>query len=424
MLQPFSCDVSLFSLCPASASPLITPDTRLPGEDEEALLGRVRSLPARQWERSRPFVSELIAANEPALLRGTVVDGWAARSWSWERLSQLHAGHTMVDVLQSDGHLYVMPDKKAALEPLLRYHLPHTVQDMSADAFFGAMRESQARHDEQGYNRTAAVRARWRQHGQRLVHFANVSEVLAAEMEPRELLFHDGGDLDKAMQYMWVSSPGVRTHTHFDSDHNIFVQLVGHKRFVLWAPNQTDSLCMFPRLHPMWHKSRVDFEAPDLTPPPCASYGSSEAVAVDVEAGDVLYVPPFWWHTVETLSPSVSLTTLSRYHMLYNKMRGIYRMQYHFDKLALYQARLFSLRAFLVQLVRRLMPQPRSMPPAEIGYFKRLAARYAGFEHLFQVRSACATTRLRPMPAPRHAVTALLRRPRSTRRPTTRRCAG
>ena len=28
------------------------------------------------------------------------------------------------------------------------------------------------------------------------------------------------------------------------------------------------------------------------------------------------------WHTVETLSPSASLSTLSRYHLLYNRMRG------------------------------------------------------------------------------------------------------
>ena len=66
----------------------------------------------------------------------------------------------------------------------------------------------------------------------------------------------------------------------------------------------------------------------------------------------------------------------------------------------IYDARLFSLRAFLVQLVRRHMPQPRSMPPPEIGYFRRLAARYIGFEHLFQVRTrnACGMTRPKPRP--------------------------
>ena len=98
-----------------------------------------------------------------------------------------------------------------------------------------------------------------------------------------------------------------------------------------------------------------------LTRPPCTDYGSSEALSVEVGPGDVLYLPPFWWqtlsnlnpnpnpkpklnpnpnpnpnpkpkpnptltltrwHTVETLSPSASLSTLSRYHLLYNRMRG------------------------------------------------------------------------------------------------------
>ncbi len=49
------------------------------------------------------------------------------------------------------------------------------------------------------------------------------------------------------------------------------------------------------------------------------------------------------------------------------------------------QARVYSLRAFLLILIRRMRPQPRSMEPAEVGFFRRLAARYQGLEHLFQV---------------------------------------
>jgi len=32
---------------------------------------------------------------------------------------------------------------------------------------------------------------------------------------------------------------------HFDSSHNLFVQLVGHKRFVLVSPEQWDELRMY-----------------------------------------------------------------------------------------------------------------------------------------------------------------------------------
>ena len=58
---------------------------------------------------------------------------------------------------------------------------------------------------------------------------------------------------------------------------------MGRKRFTLWAPNQTEALCMFPRLHPLWHKSRLDFERPDARPP-CTveGYGASEAISVEV----------------------------------------------------------------------------------------------------------------------------------------------
>ena len=141
-------------------------------------------------------------------------------------------------------------------------------------------------------------------------------------------------DTKRGGQYVWLSSPSVRTHTHFDSDRNSFVQLIGHKRFVLWHPNQTHSLCPFPRLHPLWHKSRADFEAPDVSEAsPCANYSSTVALVVDVGPGDVLYVPPFWWHTVETLTPSLSLSNISRWPALYEHLNAIYRYDYLWDEL-------------------------------------------------------------------------------------------
>ena len=110
-----------------------------------------------------------------------------------------------------------------------------------------------------------------------------LADALAAELQPGNLLYLTAADAAARMQYTWMSSPGLRTHTHFDSDHNVFVQLIGRKRFVLWAPNQTAHLCPFPRLHPLWHKSRADFEAPDTSLPPCANYSRAEAIVADVE---------------------------------------------------------------------------------------------------------------------------------------------
>ena len=61
------------------------------------------------------------------------------------------------------------------------------------------------------------------------------------------------------------------------------------------------------------------------------NFAKSRALQVVVEPGDVLYVPPYTWHYVETLSPSVSLSTWSHDYDLYDHMNAIYRHDHKFD---------------------------------------------------------------------------------------------
>lgn len=42
----------------------------------------------------------------------------------------------------------------------------------------------------------------------------------------------------------WMASAGATARMHFDSSHNIFVQVVGHKRMLLVSPEQWDELYM------------------------------------------------------------------------------------------------------------------------------------------------------------------------------------
>ena len=275
---------ALTGRCAADEVPMIT---RRAGVGDEAALGRVTPLQALAWERERPFIDEAVAGGAPVLLRGTVVDGWAGRAWTWARLRELHRGRTL-DGVQTGAHVYLEPDTTAALRP--RLHTPQRAANWSADALFGALEAAERDMAAAGgsYNPgSAAARREWRArtegYDRGLLHFGAVPDALAAELQPGNLLYLTAADAAARMQYTWMSSPGLRTHTHFDSDHNVFVQLIGRKRFVLWAPNQTAHLCPFPRLHPLWHKSRADFEAPDTSLPPCANYSRAEAIVADVE---------------------------------------------------------------------------------------------------------------------------------------------
>ena len=79
----------------------------------------------------------------------------------------------------------------------------------------------------------------------------------------------------------------------------------------------------------MWHKSQVNFCDVDLERFP--AFSRAKAVQIELGPGDMLYVPPYTWHYVETLSPSVSLSTWSNDYNVYNHMNAIYRHDHKFD---------------------------------------------------------------------------------------------
>ncbi|XP_064457998.1 hypoxia-inducible factor 1-alpha inhibitor-like [Ornithodoros turicata] len=95
-----------------------------------------------------------------------------------------------------------------------------------------------------------------------------------------------------------IASEGNITPAHYDEQQNLFGQLVGQKRFLLFAPEQFE--CLYP--HPVWHphdrQSQVDFDHPDLERfPNFKKLCGYEAI---INPGDVLYVPMYWWHQVES----------------------------------------------------------------------------------------------------------------------------
>ena len=79
---------------------------------------------------------------------------------------------------------------------------------------------------------------------------------------------------------------------------------------------------------------------------------------VIVNPGDVLYLPPYVWHTVETLSPSVSLVSLSHDDGLRKTMESIYAHDFKFDLLVEREGKVAALRLFLDLAVTMLYVQP------------------------------------------------------------------
>ena len=367
--QPTS---ALYGIC---NRPLLLPHPRPKVGSEKALEFITEVSPIFLASPQQLDMAALVDAGEPKLLRGGV---WPqAVGWTWNDMDATLQGETMSGVLLTDDVDYAPTDDRSPLGQLLKppASANTSVRNVSAEWIIGNLRDASERSGTTG--------ARHHFDGRRhLRWFGDVPEPLRIALQPSRALYHSEFDHKAAMQYMWLSSSGSRTHTHFDNDHNVFVQLIGTKRFVLWPPNQSEALCPYPRLHPLWHKSRAHFGAPDMRVPACANYSRARALALDVQPGDLLYLPPWWWHTVETRSPSLSLSTLSRWPELYNHLNALYTHKYLFDDLRRHDARIYALRAFLVQLMRKA-GAPRLI--------ERILTQYSGLESVFELSETAAT---------------------------------
>jgi len=207
--------------------------------------------------------------------------------------------------------------------------------------------------------------------------FGPVFESLVNDTAPGSFLYATDKDREMKSQFMWISSQGAQTHTHFDQDDNMFIQLIGKKKFTFWLSPQTSRMHTYPKIHPLWHKSQIDFEAStDL--PEYDDFKNAQAVEVVVGPGDLLYVPPYTWHHVQTLEPSLSLTTLSYRYGLLDHMHSVYGLRTVVQQLGSLQGKVFGLRFYLEVLIGKLyFVSPKA-------YFQRfLKSRFAGLRHLF-----------------------------------------
>lgn len=103
----------------------------------------------------------------------------------------------------------------------------------------------------------------------------------------------------------WLSAAHTGSPLHRDPPDNLFAQIFGRKRFVLFRPADTWNL--YP--HRPWsglpNFSRVDAERPDYQRFP--RLRRAQPIPCEVGEGEVLYLPRYWWHQVTSLERSASV---------------------------------------------------------------------------------------------------------------------
>ncbi|MBI3784750.1 MAG: cupin-like domain-containing protein [Deltaproteobacteria bacterium] len=103
---------------------------------------------------------------------------------------------------------------------------------------------------------------------------------------------------------LWVSAPDTSAPLHRDVAENIFFQLVGRKRFFLYAPAASPWLYSNGFRSALPNYTQFDPETPDYDRFPLSRH--VEPIEVILEPGDAIYLPSRWWHQVRSLDISVS----------------------------------------------------------------------------------------------------------------------
>lgn len=103
---------------------------------------------------------------------------------------------------------------------------------------------------------------------------------------------------------IWVGN-SARIAPHFDTHENIACSVAGARTFVLFPADQVDNLYIGPLDRTMAGPpaSLVDPRAVDAGRFPRFEQAVSAARVAVLQPGDAIYMPPLWWHYVESTGP-------------------------------------------------------------------------------------------------------------------------
>ena len=243
------------------------------------------SVPIQEWESWKHSNSRF---SFPTLLTGSVVDQWAAKHWSPGSLLN-KAGNLPLKGVYVHSNPVFGPyfDASRVLNQLstVSPRNQYEIVSISPNDFFGHVFDPNPK----------------KQEGDIFMYLStDIGKIGAGQLEAdihpvSPLLLSPRSSIN-----LWIGQNSTQTPCHYDGYYNLFVQIAGTKRFKLWPPTAWRSLRPFPYLHPSHAQCSVG-----------ASAALEPAFEVTLNAGGHLFIPPFWFHEVEALAPSISVNVWS-----------------------------------------------------------------------------------------------------------------
>lgn len=135
--------------------------------------------------------------------------------------------------------------------------------------------------------------------------FDQIPELKEDFMVPEYCSFTDNSSEEPPDINAWFGPAGTVSPLHFDPKHNLLCQVFGYKRVILYHPNDTSNL--YPYETKMLNNTaQVDPLNPNYEKWP--EFSKAKGFIGYLKPGEMLYIPPKWWHHVTSLTPSFSIS--------------------------------------------------------------------------------------------------------------------
>jgi len=237
-----------------------------------------------------------VKQRKPVVLSGTQASSWGAMKWTFDDLATRVSGPLQFRASNSPVFTLAAPASNATIE----------MGEADSVTFNSTLADFKNKAGSQPFLYHSGLLSHW---GDDLL--AEVSPFTAFELPE---VLNNGSAPSSAV--VWIGHAGVTAQTHHDKSHNIHVQIVGKKRWRLFAPDDFSKLYPFPNKHRSSRQSQLPgygcashHDSPILDGAP--SLGNVTAWEAIVGPGEAVYVPPYWTHCVESLDTSASVSVLS-----------------------------------------------------------------------------------------------------------------
>jgi ribosomal protein L16 Arg81 hydroxylase len=103
--------------------------------------------------------------------------------------------------------------------------------------------------------------------------------------------------------FIWIGSKGSRTGLHKDTDdQNYLLQIYGTKKVILFKSNNDDIFKVREEKEGGATLSSIDYWKEGI---------NTEHQEIILNPGDILSIPPGWWHCAENLTETIAISCRS-----------------------------------------------------------------------------------------------------------------